>query len=45
VEGKREMIKPNLIKELYGIEVVVDNVRGFPVVVLLRQDRKLGCRK
>jgi len=27
------MIKPNLIKELYGIEVVVDNVRRFPVIV------------
>jgi len=32
-EGKREMIKPRLIKELYGIEAVIDNVRGFPVVV------------
>lgn len=32
-EGKREMMKSELIREVYGIEAVVDNVRGFPMVI------------
>ncbi len=32
-EGKREIIKPELIKKVYGVKAVIDNVRGFPVVV------------
>jgi iron complex transport system ATP-binding protein len=29
----RKIIKPQLIKEVYGIEALVENVRGFPLVI------------
>ncbi|MBE0478658.1 ABC transporter ATP-binding protein [Candidatus Aerophobetes bacterium] len=32
-EGKREAIDAQLIRKVYGIEVVVDSIRGFPVIV------------
>lgn len=32
-EGGREVIKPQLIREVYGIEALVENIRGFPTVI------------
>lgn len=29
----RKIINPHLIKEVYGIEVLVENIRGFPLVI------------
>lgn len=31
-QGKK-IIKPQLIKEVYGIEALVENIRGFPLVI------------
>ena len=32
-EGRREVIEPQLVKEVYGIEALVENIRGFPTVI------------
>ena len=32
-QGGREIVNSNLIKEVYGIEALVENIKGFPLVI------------
>jgi len=39
-QGK-QIIKPGLIKEVYGIEAIVEEVRGIPIVIPVEQSVSL----
>ena len=32
-EGGKEVIEPQLVREVYGIEALVENIKGFPTVI------------